>query len=76
MKREPGLAGKAPLILRQQAEGKRTSRKTLAVYYDSLTTPLQVQIFGDVSEDITAAVVSYQHVASDWAGAAGNSCEG
>jgi hypothetical protein len=72
MKAEPCFVGKASPVLRQQTKRQRTSREAVPVDYDSLTTQLQIQIFGDVLRDITATVIFDEYFAFGSIRVAGN----
>jgi hypothetical protein len=63
MKAEPCFIGKASPVLCQQTKRQRTSREAVPVDYDSLTTQLQIQIFGEVLSDITATVIFDEYFA-------------
>jgi hypothetical protein len=73
MKAEPCFIGKASPVLGQQTKRQRTSREAVPVDYDSLTTQLQIQIFGDVLRDITATVIFDEYFAFGSIRVAGNS---
>ena len=72
MKAEPCFVGKASPVLRQQTKRQRTSREAVPVDYDSLTTQLQIQIFGDVLKDVTATVIIDEYFAFGSIRVAGN----
>jgi hypothetical protein len=75
MKAEPCFIGKASPVLRQQTKRQRTSREAVPVDYDSLTTQLQIQIFGEVLSDITATVIFDEYFAFGLPRVAGNTCK-
>lgn len=75
MKAESCLPGKAPPVLRQQTKRERTGRVAVPVDDNQLTAQLQIQISGDVSRDIAAAVIFDEYCASGVLRIAGNARE-